>query len=221
MELTRGVHALEVTADLGDRSMTIYPTVVETDRGAILVDVGLETHVDATIDALHEAGFSLDDIGTILLTHQDGDHVGGLAEIADATDATVMAHRLATPFINGERDLVKGDSRYPPIPVDVQLVDGVQFRTWAGQMHVVFTPGHAPGHISLYFPDPGVVLAADALTAADGDLQGPSERHTLEWAEAIDSIATLADLEVSQTHCYHGGPTDAGTSALQSLANSL
>lgn len=221
MELTRGVHALEVSADLGERTLTIYPTVVATDHGAILVDVGLETHVDATIDALHDAGFSLDDIATIVLTHQDGDHVGGLAEVADATDATVMAHRLSTPFINGERDLAKGDSRYPPVPVDVQLVDGVQFRTWGGQMHVVFTPGHAPGHISLYFPDSGLVLAADALTAADGELHGPSEEHTLDWSTAIDSIATLADLEVTQTHCYHGGPTDAGTTRLESLANSL
>lgn len=220
MELTSGVHALEVTADLGERSMTIYPTLVETDDGAILVDVGLEGHVDATLDALHATGFDLDDVDAILLTHQDGDHAGALAEVADATNATVYAHRLATPFIDGERDLAKGDGRYPPVPVDVQLVDDVRFRTWAGQMRVVFTPGHAPGHISLYFPDSGLLLAADALTAADGELQGPNEQFTLDWETAIDSIETLADLDVQTTHCYHGGPTEAGSDRLRSLATS-
>jgi len=218
MELTTGVHALEVTVDSGDRAMTYHPTVVETDHGLILVDVGLEGHVDAYRNALQDTGHDLEAVTAIVLTHQDGDHAGAIAEIAGATDATVYAHRLAAPFIDGARDPVKGDDRYPPAPVDVHLVDDVRFRTWAGQMRVVFTPGHTPGHISLYFPDAALLLAADALTAPDGELAAPNERFTLDWDVAIDSVETLGALDVDHTHCYHGGPTDAGTDRIQAIA---
>lgn len=220
MELARGVHALEVSVQRGDRTVTFHPAAVETNHGTILVDVGLEDHVDTYIDALRDAAIDLDTVTKIVVTHQDGDHAGALAEIADATDATVYAHRLATPFINGERDLVKSDDRYPPVPVDVQVVEDVSFRTWAGQMDVVFTPGHTPGHISLYFPDADLLLAADALTAADGHLQGPSEQFTIDWDQAIDSVASLADRRVARTLCYHGGLTDDGTARIEAIADS-
>lgn len=218
MELARGVHALEVTVERGDREMEFYPTAVETEHGTILVDVGLENHVDAYLDVLQAVDLDLDSVTKIVITHQDGDHAGALAEFADATDATVYAHRLATPFIDGERNLAKGDGRYPPVPVDVQLVDGVRFRTWAGQMEVVFTPGHAPGHISLYFPEAGLLIAADALTADDGTLQPPNERFTLDWEEAIASVRSLADRDIDRILCYHGGMTEAGAERLAEIA---
>ncbi|MFB6104449.1 MAG: MBL fold metallo-hydrolase [Halobacteriaceae archaeon] len=221
MELATGVEALEVTVDRGEQQMTFYPVVVETDRGTILVDVGLHGHVDAYRTALEDTGHDLEAVTAIVLTHQDGDHAGAIGPIADATDATVYAHRLATPFIDGERELAKGDGRYPPHPVDVQLVDDVRFRTWAGQMQVVFTPGHAPGHISLYFPDAELLLAADALTAPSGTLAGPNEQFTIDWSTAVDSIERLAELDVDRTHCYHGGPTDDGTDRLTELAATL
>jgi glyoxylase-like metal-dependent hydrolase (beta-lactamase superfamily II) len=143
-------------------------------------------------------------VWAVLLTHQDGDHAGGLASVVASTDAVVFAHEVCAPYVDGREDPIKGGSdRYDPVPVDVELTDGVRFRTAAGPMRVVFTPGHAPGHVSLYLPDERLLLAADALTAARGRLRGPSEEFTLDMSEATDSVISTFSFRASSGSRSH------------------
>lgn len=216
MHLAPGVHDLQLTFDRGDRQMTIHPAAVETPAGLILVDVGLE--VEVLRDGLAAHQLSIADVETVLLTHQDGDHVAALPSLLEQTDATVMAHREAVPYIDGSTELVKGDRRYDPVPVDLELVEGVRFRTNAGPMDVIFTPGHAPGHISLHFPDHSTLLAGDAVTAEDGALAGPNKQFTPDMSGALDSVETLTDFDIDRILCYHGGPVRADSDDLRRIA---
>lgn len=220
-ELANGVYAVPQEFSRGDHTITIYPAAVETDDGVLLVDVGFPGKADAIDAQLGEAGLGLDDVEAVVCTHQDGDHVAGLSEIVGRSGATVYAHREAAPFVDGREEPIKGEGeRYPPVPVDVELVDGVVFRTAAGGMRVVFTPGHAPGHVALYLPDERLLIAADALTAGDG-LAGPSEQFTLEMDEAADSVARLADLDVDRTLCHHGGFVEEGSERIAEIRASM
>jgi glyoxylase-like metal-dependent hydrolase (beta-lactamase superfamily II) len=54
--------------------------------------------------------------------------------------------------------------RLEPLGVDEHLEDGDRLDI-AGGARVIFTPGHTPGHLSLYLERPKVLVAADALTA--------------------------------------------------------
>lgn len=221
-EIAPGVHDLALTLDRGDRELTIHPAAVETDRGVVLVDVGFPGQVDDVDARLAEAGFGLDDVTAVVVTHQDGDHVAGLRAVVDRTGATVYAHRETTPYLDGRRDPIKGEGdRYPPVDVDVQIVDGVAFRTAAGEIRVVHTPGHAPGHVSLYVPDHRLLLAADALTAADDGLHGPNPEFTSDHDRAADSVRRLADLDVDGVLCYHGGPVDADTDRIVEIRDEM
>jgi glyoxylase-like metal-dependent hydrolase (beta-lactamase superfamily II) len=203
MHLAPGVHDLALSYERPDGALEIHPAAVETPRGVLLVDVGLELSV--LTQGLETHGLDLDSVTGVLLTHQDGDHVGALPALLSETDASVMAHREATPYIDGREALVKGDRRYDPVPVDLELQDGVRIRTDAGPMEVVFTPGHAPGHVSLFFPDHGTLLAGDAVTAVDGELAGPSEEFTPNRERALDSVRHLASYDIERVLCYHGG----------------
>jgi glyoxylase-like metal-dependent hydrolase (beta-lactamase superfamily II) len=221
--LTDGVHALTQTLETDEGTRAFHPAAVETDRGLVLLDVGLPGQADALAEELAGAGFDWTDVWAVLLTHQDGDHAGALATVVDETDAVVFAHETCARYVDGRDDPIKseGDDRYPPVPVDVELVDGERFRTKAGPMQVVFTPGHAPGHVSLYFPEERLLLAADALTADEDGLQGPSERFTLDMDEAIESVRALATLDVGTVHCFHGGTVDADSERIADVAESL
>src|SRR5215217_2330221 len=53
------------------------------------------------------------------------------------------------------------------IGVDEYLEDGERLDL-AGGTRVIFTPGHTPGHLSLYLERPKVLVAGDALTAEGG-----------------------------------------------------
>lgn len=101
----------------------------------------------------------------------------------------VLAHIDEAPYIAGDRDLIKGSlGSYLPVSVDIEVVDDVKLRTAAGTVWIVATPGHTPGHISIYVPNQEVLLAADAITA-EGEFDGPNEGATVDMVEATDSIS--------------------------------
>jgi glyoxylase-like metal-dependent hydrolase (beta-lactamase superfamily II) len=60
-----------------DRAQFFFtPTVVDTGNGVVLFDTGADAA--GIIAALAAAGFAPEDIGTVVLTHMHGDHIGGL-----------------------------------------------------------------------------------------------------------------------------------------------
>jgi glyoxylase-like metal-dependent hydrolase (beta-lactamase superfamily II) len=213
-----GVYALPVTFEIEeqDRELTINPAAVETERGLILVDVTFPPEIDQLEAHLDGLGYDLDDVWAVLLTHQDPDHVSALSELADRIDPVVFAHPECAPYVDGRAHPVKmEDSRYPPARVDVELSGGDRFSTAAGPMEVVFTPGHAPGHVSLYFEDETVLVSGDALHAPDGTLDGP--RYPLNEATAIDSVGTLAEYDAERTLTYHHGVVDHDADAIERI----
>lgn len=225
--LPDGVHTLALTYDRDGRTLTLNPTAVETDHGVVLVDVGVPGSVDLVRDALADAGLALADVSMVLLTHHDGDHAGSLAELETEADVVVLAHEDEAPYVDGREHPVKSDpddERYPPAPVDVELTGGETFRTDAGPMRVVETPGHSPGHVSLYFPESGFLVAGDALTndnEGTDSFGGPKPQFTPEMDLAVESVGTLAALDVETTHCFHGGTADAGTDSIAAIYDDL
>jgi len=221
MELANGVYAFPVSVDRGDRVQTYHPSGVETDDGLVLVDAGLQGEVDRLEDALDDEGFELADVETVLLTHHDGDHAGGLRRVVEASGASVFAHPAEAPYVDGRAHPIKSEgSRYPAVPVDVEVVGGVSLSTAAGPVDLVETPGHSPGHLSLYLPDRRLLVAGDAMTVRDG-LSGPSERFTPDLVEATRSVGRLATLAVEGILCYHGGYVDADADDVTAVYESL
>lgn len=223
MELADGVYAFPQTFEREGGTAEILPSAVATPKGVVLIDVGFPGQTDTIESHLADAGYGWEDVSAVLVTHHDGDHAGGLSEVVNRTDAVVYAHEECAPFVDGREDTIKSPEgeRYPPVPVDVELVDGVSFRTRAGPMDVVFTPGHTPGHVSLHFPEAGLVLAADAVVAQDRELVGPNEEFTLEMDEALDSLERLAERKFDRVLCFHGGLVEAGDGQLGEVVEGL
>lgn len=222
MEITEGVYAFPQTIERETGSMTIYPAAVDTRSGLLLVDAGDPGNADQIAANLGRIGYDWGDVHSVLLTHQDGDHAGGVRDVLDHTDAIVYAHETAVPYIDGRKYPIKEapGERYQPADVDVELVDGVTFRTDTGPMDVVFTPGHAPGHIALHLEVPGLLLVGDSITADDGELAPPWSDKTPDMETALDSMRRLADLTVERVLCYHGGLVEADGAAIASVIDS-
>lgn len=214
-----GVYTLSLEFDFDGPTRPMYPAAVETDAGLVLVDTGFPGHVEAIEAQLEESGFGLDDVELVVVTHQDMDHAGALADIAARTGATTFAHTDEAPYVAGERPLLK-DGEYPPVAVDVELVDGVVFRTAAGAMRVVATPGHSPGHVSLYLPQEKLLLAGDAITAEEA-FDGPEEAATPDVGAAVDSVGRLAELDVERTLCFHGGLVEHDAGRIREMYEAL
>jgi glyoxylase-like metal-dependent hydrolase (beta-lactamase superfamily II) len=130
----------------------------------------------------------------------------------------VLAHPADAPYIEGSQRPLKPSpemleqrpqmrevlERLEPVGIDEYVEDGTRLDL-AGGTRVISTPGHTPGHISLYIERSKVLIAGDALTAERGSLNGPNLSMTLEMRTAIQSVRRLADLEIDTIVCYHGG----------------
>lgn len=174
--------------------VTINPGAVETDRGLLflLVDSGFPGELAQLEANLEDAGFALDDVWGVALTHP---------ECAKGVDG--REHRVSR-----EAD----QERYPASPVHIEVTDGSYLHTRVGRIEVVHTPGHAPGHLSYYLPDADFLFSGDALHAPEGDLDGP--RYPQGEAAAVESMRRLADREFDTTLTQHGGLVEEGSEAV-------
>jgi glyoxylase-like metal-dependent hydrolase (beta-lactamase superfamily II) len=219
MRLTNGVYVLPIPRGPQEADSYLNLTlIVDEDNGTTLVDAGLPDQTEAIGAALVEAGIGVRNLRRIIFTHQDLDHVGSGAALVRQSGARVLAHSADAPYIEGRLRPLKPSpemleqrpqmrkvlERLEPVAVDEHAENGTRLAL-AGGTRVVFTPGHTPGHISLYLEGSKILIAGDALTAEGGYLNGPNPWATLDMSTAIRSTQRLADLDIDTIVCYHGG----------------
>jgi glyoxylase-like metal-dependent hydrolase (beta-lactamase superfamily II) len=234
MRITDHLYVLELPLRFGDtvRIMNLS-LIVDPNHGLTLVDTGMPGQMAAIEAAIDSEGFSIGDVTEIVLTHQDIDHVGSLHPLKVRTRANVVAYVDEVPYIDGTLAPVKWPSpdrlaqmpemaamlqAFKSTPIDEPVADG-HVLTKSGGAVVVATPGHTPGHMSLYLPSSKVLITGDALSAEAGVLSGPNEWATPDMERALQSVKKLADLDVETIVCYHGGLiTDDASGQLKRLA---
>ncbi len=215
MEFVSGVFVFSVGVEFFGEPRVWHLTGIETRRGLVLFDVGGLDDADALKEALDKDGFGFGDLEKIVVTHHDIDHAGCIPEVLEESDAEVLAHAAAVPYLRGEKSLLKRPSvTYDPAPVDIHLVGGEVLETRAGDVEVLHTPGHAPDHLSFYIPDKQVLIAADLFHGEDG-LTGPSPDVTPDMDRAIEEMEPLLSLDIEYIVCFHGGVVEAGPDAIQ------
>jgi glyoxylase-like metal-dependent hydrolase (beta-lactamase superfamily II) len=228
MKLNDDVYVLTLPLNVNGQSRQLSLTLIQdATYGPTLVDTGLPGQAGAIDAALAEAGVRVQDLKRIILTHQDLDHVGSLRDLVRATGARVLAHAAEVAYIDGTLRPMKWTPEllaqipelralidsWRPTPVDEHLHDGTRLDL-AGGVRVIFTPGHTPGHISLYLERTRTLISGDTLLANEGQLMGPNPtpQVTLDLALALRSVQKLAQLDVQTIVCYHGGVVDTDAS---------
>lgn len=178
---------------------------------------------------MQNAGLSCDALTHIVITHHDHDHMGGLAALRRKHPSVkVVAHRAEAPYIAGEKKplrLAQAEALQPtlpdeqqafgeafidalkkvePVPVDMLVADGDTFG-WCGGCRIIHTPGHTPGHISLYLKSHSTVIAGDAAVVEDGRLAIANPSFASDLTVAEQSLNKLLALNTAAYVCYHGG----------------
>ncbi len=219
MRIANSVYVLPIPRSQQEAGSYLNLTlIVDEENGTTLVDAGLPDQAEAISAALVEASIGVRDLRRIIFTHQDLDHVGSGAALVRQSGARVLAHSADVPYIEGRLRPLKPTpemleqrpqmrkvlERQELVGVDEQVENGSHLDL-AGGTQVIFTPGHTPGHISLYLEGSKILIAGDALTAEGGYLNGPNPSATLDMSTAIRSTQKLADLDIDIIVCYHGG----------------
>jgi len=207
MEISKGVEMLH----LDFHGNIIHPILLWDREIAVLIDTGFPGQMEDLRVAMEKAGVSLDKLKAVILTHQDMDHIGSLPEILQecGNQVKVYAHELDKPYIQGELPLLKdGRLENPPKGrVDDTLIDGQEL-PFCGGIRVIHTPGHTPGHISLYLKQSKTLVAGDSMYSVNGILGGIHAPTTPDIYEARLSLKKYVDLDIASVVCYHGGLSD-------------
>ncbi|WP_162515300.1 MBL fold metallo-hydrolase [Paenibacillus pinistramenti] len=235
-ELSPGIYDLS----LKHNGMPIHPVLLWNEQeGATLIDTGMTGTLKQLQEAVQETGVNWNEIRRIILTHQDIDHIGNLPAIAASLPSRpeIWAHKEDSDVIEGRKPFLKMSAeRLASMPEAMrQLIEGLskdlkemkvtrfledgEELSLHGGLQVIHTPGHTPGHLSFYLPKEKLLLAADELNAADGELKGPNEPFTPDMELAMQSMTKFLPLAIERILCYHGGMfTEQPEEAIRRLA---
>jgi len=150
-------------------------------------------------------------ISRILLTHAHFDHVGALADLKARTDAPVYAHADTAPML--ERATLAasmwGFTIDQPPPPDHLLEEGQVVEVGELRAAVLYTPGHAPGHVCFYMAEEHVVFDGDVLFQGSiGRTDLPGGDYGTLMASIRDKLLPLPDETLVLSG--HGQPTTIG-----------
>jgi glyoxylase-like metal-dependent hydrolase (beta-lactamase superfamily II) len=226
-----------------DVFVNVYLIHNPTDNKWVLLDAGLKTSA-AKIKKVAEHLFWPEMApASIILTHAHFDHVGSLQKLAEEWDVPIYAHAMEKPYLTGQSSYPPPDPSvggglmsllsftYPKGPIDVadRLLILPEDGSIPGlpEWRYYHTPGHAPGHISLFRQRDRLLLAGDAFVTTcqesafsvmlqKRELHGPPKYFTYNWQSAERSVRLLSDLEPEIAATGHGKPM-AGESMRRAL----
>lgn len=242
----KGGDLFEVLPDVAGLTVKIVNVYFVGDAdGWVLVDAGMPHAKEEILDAVRQRFHENARPRAIVLTHGHFDHVGSALELAQHWDVPIHAHDDELPFLTGASHYPYPDTRaeggliakladhFPNQPVDLRphvqalpedgSVPGLPEWRW------VPTPGHTPGHVSLFRDSDRAMIVGDAFVTVRQDklyqvltqhqeLSGPPRYFTFDWANARDSVRRLSELAPSVAMTGHGRPM-SGEALARDLAD--
>jgi glyoxylase-like metal-dependent hydrolase (beta-lactamase superfamily II) len=216
---------------LRDKIVNVYFIHNKDTKKWMLVDAGLKTSGGKIKQAAETLFWPEIKPSCIVLTHGHFDHVGALPELLGAWNVPVFAHEMEAPYLTGRSAYPPADPfaggglftlmscLYPNKPIDISghlstISDNDPipgFPEW----RCLYTPGHSPGHISLYRESDGVLIAGDAFVTTQQEsllavleqrkeVCGPPRYFTCDWQAAASSVKRLSELSLSVAATGHG-----------------
>lgn len=189
---------------LGPLDNNTYLIVGEVTKEVALVDPSFDSQ--KILEDIAENGYSL---RYILNTHAHFDHIIGNAFFAEKTGAPIALHRDDLELLRAlpeQGKLYNFEATPSPEPT-IFLEEGQSLILGDTKIEVLFTPGHAPGHVTFVVGETalvGDVLFANSIGRTD--LPGGSLETLLHSIRT--RLLTLPD--TTQVLPGHGRPTSIG-----------
>jgi glyoxylase-like metal-dependent hydrolase (beta-lactamase superfamily II) len=186
--------------------------------GLVLVDSGFPDREADILKAVESIGRGPEDVTHLVCTHAHPDHIGSAAAVVNRTGATTWMHAADVPIAEtggpfrpmtpsprlvqriGFRIFWRPEERVTPLRIDNHVQDGDTLPI-AGGLHVIHTPGHCAGHVSLLWRGERLLIVGDVGSNVLGlaDPLGFEDRD-----EGRRSQSRLAALQFEAAAFGHG-----------------
>lgn len=226
----------EVTVDICCHTVQIVNICfigVPEEKVWVLVDAGMPKSAEAIVTAAEARFGTTNRPEGIVLTHGHFDHVGAIIELVKHWKVPVYAHELEMPYLTGKLGYSAPDPSVegglvakmsPMFPIEpINLGKHVEQLPRTGTIPLlpewrwIHTPGHTPGHISLYRERDHSLIVGDAFVTVkqesvykvftqEQEISGPPRYLTTDWQSAKESVRKLDSLKPALAVTGHGLP---------------
>jgi len=152
----------------------------------------------------------------LINTHCHIDHILGNNFIAKTYDLELEMNANDMELIKSSNEIAQlyGFTDYEMSPLPKKFLnEGDTLEFGNSQFKILFTPGHAPGHISLYSEKDGLLISGDVLfNNSIGRTDLPGGNYALLIESIKNKILTLNDNTI--VYCGHGPSTTIGNERL-------
>ena len=187
MEIREDMYFLQVEKKgIVDSSSLV---VIRDEKGLICLEVGGggEENIGQTLALFEQEGLNVTDVHTAIISHTHADHMGAIAYFCERVPGlTVVDHEVDAPYMKDntllnrafdadlvakhfpghEFDILDFYAAFCPISEthpDRNVLEGDVLTCGAYAFEVIHTPGHHPGHISLYEPSEKILFVGDMV----------------------------------------------------------
>jgi len=221
MELYPGLHVIDAPFE-GTRQINLF--LLRGERNA-LVDSGVAGVPTATaLPYLESVAMSAADLSLLVNLHAHADHVGGDAELLEASGGAlrIAAHRMDAPAVADHRLLatqvygITDEARIAAmvkrcgadVPVEERYAGGETIDLGGICFRVLHIPGHTLGNISLYDPIHHALIHGESVMGAS-QVDGQGHRTSpfgVDPCAYRRGLETLRALEIAWFLSSHRPP---------------
>jgi metallo-beta-lactamase class B len=199
--------------------------LIADENGLLLLDVPEQRNAELVLRNIRTLGFDPKRLKILLASHAHRDHIGGFADVKEATGAKVYLSAADAELAarGGKGDFAFGDTiPYPPVKADTLVKDGDVVRLGDIAMTAVLTPGHTRGCTTwrttvVENDKPLDVIFLCSVTAPGYKLVG-NEQYPTILDDYRMSFAKLKKLDPDVFLANHGGFFDLTTKLAKSRA---
>lgn len=167
-----------------DRYVNAY--IFRGYEGYLMIDAGISKK--RMVEELSKLEINPDDILTVVLTHSDPDHSGGLDAFENAT---VFLHEEEEQMVTGETARFVFKSKWKYDDYNLFMSDEI-LNINVFLVRVLHTPGHTPGSCCFIVND-DYLLTGDNLIVRDGKYVNFFDIINMDTERQIESLKKLPD----------------------------
>jgi glyoxylase-like metal-dependent hydrolase (beta-lactamase superfamily II) len=208
------------------------------DKELALFDTGLNMSgsYETLKKDLTDAGLNINNIKHVFLTHAHTDHCSMAGHLQKDSGARIYLSKTAAEECENRRqpdsaikqlrkfysrqgmsphqiDLVIEEYKYirdiiAEFNTDYYLKDNEVFEFGDWKFEVIFTPGHAAGHVCFFFREKGFLLAGDHILPFIAPILSPDifNDNFRPLTAYLNSLNAIGNLPISTVYPGHGNP---------------